>query len=201
MLTDRKLEERQARKERIILGALQVFKDKGLESATMDEIAQVAGFGKSTLYYYFPSKEEVFNAIMVEGWEKLWSSMEDIIHAELPPKDTFLKILKKLAEIVDQNRAHYEFLFNAAKTLSQQVATPTWRPYQERLYATLLSILKEGIAAGEFTNLQPELMLQAIGGIFHQMVFTRRDRGSVTEQEVEDIVKRLLLNLSQSEKA
>lgn len=194
MLTDRKLEERQARKQRILQGALDVFREKGVEGATMDEIAQVAGFGKSTLYYYFPSKEEVFTAIMVEGWEHLWLSIEDIIHADFPPKDTFLKILKKLAEIVEIERARYEFLFNAAKMLSQHTDEPAWRPYQQRLYATLLSILKDGVAAGEFTNIQPELMLQAIGGIFHHMVFTRRDRGEVTEAEIEDVVKRLLLN-------
>ena len=40
-------------------------------------------------------------------------------------------------------------------------------------------------------------MLQAIGGIFHQMVFTRTDRGEVTESEIEDVVTRLLLNLAE----
>lgn len=197
MLTDRKLEERQARKNRILQGALEVFHDKGVENATMDDIAQQAGFGKSTLYYYFPSKEEVFTAIMVGGWEKLCLSIEDIIHSDYPPKETFLKILKTLAEIVDSERTRFEFLFNAARTLSQSTDKPTWKPYQERLYATLLSILKDGIAAGQFTNLNPELMLQAIGGIFHQMVFTRQDRGEVSESEIEDVVTRLLLNIAE----
>jgi len=197
MLTDRKIEEREARKQRILQGALEVFREKSVENATMDEIAQQAGFGKSTLYYYFPSKDEVFTAIMVEGWEQLWLSIEDIIHSDYPPKETFLKILKKLAEIVDNERARFEFLFNAARMLSKDTEKPAWKAYQERLYATLLSILKDGIAAGQFTNLKPELMLQAIGGIFHQMVFTRTDRGEVTESEIEDVVTRLLLNLSE----
>ncbi len=196
MLTDRKLEERQARKQRILQGALEVFRENGVENATMDEIAHQAGFGKSTLYYYFPSKDEVFTAIMVEGWEQLWLSIEDIIHADYPPKETFLKILKKLAEIVDAERARFEFLFNAARMLTKDSEKPAWKAYQERLYATLLSILKDGIAAGQFTDLKPELMLQAIGGIFHQMVFTRTDRGEVTEVEIEDVVTRLLVNLS-----
>ncbi|MFH1853067.1 MAG: TetR/AcrR family transcriptional regulator [Candidatus Neomarinimicrobiota bacterium] len=198
MLTNRKIEERQARKQRILQGALEVFREKGVEGATMDEIAQMAGFGKSTLYYYFPSKEDVFTAIMVDGWEHLWLSIEDIIHADYPPKETFLKILKALAEIVDHNRARYEFLFNAAKMLSQHTNEPAWRPFQQRLYATLLAILKDGVAAGEFADIQPELMLQAIGGIFHQMVFTRRDRSEVTEAEIEDVVTRLLLKFTET---
>ena len=49
----RQLEVRQMRKERILSGALQVFKKNGIDGATMDEIANESGFGKATLYYYF----------------------------------------------------------------------------------------------------------------------------------------------------
>ena len=50
-ISKRQLEERALRKERILAGALDVFKKKGIEGATMDEIAAGYGFGKATLYY------------------------------------------------------------------------------------------------------------------------------------------------------
>ena len=59
MLSDRKKEERNLRKQRIIDGALKVFNDVGIEKTTMDEIAIESGFGKATLYYYFTSKDVV----------------------------------------------------------------------------------------------------------------------------------------------
>ena len=62
--SQRQLEERQLRKERILSGALQVFKKHGIDGATMDEIANESGFGKATLYYYFKSKEDVLTAIL-----------------------------------------------------------------------------------------------------------------------------------------
>ena len=80
--SQRQLEERQMRKERILSGALQVFKKNGIDGATMDEIANASGFGKATLYYYFSSKEEVFCAIMEKGWKPLWENLEDTIHSE-----------------------------------------------------------------------------------------------------------------------
>jgi len=61
-VSQRQLEERQMRQHRILTGALEVFTSKGLEGATMEEIASESGFGKATLYYYFHSKEEVFAA-------------------------------------------------------------------------------------------------------------------------------------------
>ncbi len=47
----------------IMDGAKQVFRKWGLAKATMEDIAKAAGKGKSTLYYYFKSKEEIFHAI------------------------------------------------------------------------------------------------------------------------------------------
>ncbi|MCH8012415.1 MAG: helix-turn-helix transcriptional regulator [Candidatus Marinimicrobia bacterium] len=71
MISPRQLEEREIRKDRILTGALKVFQQKGLEGATMDEIARRTGLGKATLYYYSPSKETVFSAIMEKGWHKV----------------------------------------------------------------------------------------------------------------------------------
>ena len=75
-ISDRQFEERRMRHNRILDGALNVFKEKGLEGATMDEIANSSGFGKATLYYYFKSKEDVLSAILVDGWQNIWESLE-----------------------------------------------------------------------------------------------------------------------------
>ena len=70
-ISKRQIQERKARQERILSGALEVFKASGIENATMEEIASKAGFGKATLYYYFRSKEEVFASILENGWQVL----------------------------------------------------------------------------------------------------------------------------------
>ena len=55
MVTERQIKERELRKQNILESALSVFKNKGFEGSTMDEIAKDADFGKATLYYYFNS--------------------------------------------------------------------------------------------------------------------------------------------------
>ena len=72
--SQRQIEEREARKQRILDGALDVFKANGIEGATMDHIAQESGFGKATLYYYFKSKEDVFSEILEAGWKNIWDA-------------------------------------------------------------------------------------------------------------------------------
>jgi len=51
-------------KEKILYGADKLFQKHGLNKTTMEDIAREAGKGKSTLYYYFKSKEEIFDAII-----------------------------------------------------------------------------------------------------------------------------------------
>ena len=51
VISKRKKEERNLRKERILDAALQIFKEKGIEKSTMESIASKAGFGTATLYY------------------------------------------------------------------------------------------------------------------------------------------------------
>ena len=96
--SQRQIEERQMRKERILAGALQVFKKNGLEGSTMDEIANASGFGKATLYYYFKSKEDVLTAILLDGWLKIWESLEPVIAEQKSPRNTFVNVLIKIAE-------------------------------------------------------------------------------------------------------
>jgi len=49
-------------KQQILDAAKEVLKKWGFHKSTMEDIAKVAGKGKSTLYYYYKSKEEIFDA-------------------------------------------------------------------------------------------------------------------------------------------
>ncbi len=54
----------QGMRDRILCGAQKLFQEKGLGKITMEDIANFIGKGKSSLYYYFKSKEEIFSAVL-----------------------------------------------------------------------------------------------------------------------------------------
>ena len=156
MINKRKLEERQERKMRIVKGALNVFRDVGIEKTTMDEIAIESGFGKATLYYYFSSKDDVFIDIMEQGWKQLWEGIESRIVEEVGPRKKFIGIIKKMGRIVTDDKVMYEFLFTAPNYIHDS-DKQSWKTYQERLYAILQSIIEDGIKKKEFVDLNPGL--------------------------------------------
>ena len=190
VISKRKLEERKMRQNRILEGALSVFKEKGLDGATMDEIANTSGFGKATLYYYFKSKEEVFSAILVDGWQNIWESLEPVIAEQDSPRKTFVNVLIKNAENAQNRPGLFEFLFNVPKTIT--LDDQPWKDYQHRLYAILQGLLEDGVNKGEFPKVNPKLMFKALGGLFMGLVFMGNRDEPVSEKEVESLLNELI---------
>ncbi|MAV96784.1 MAG: hypothetical protein CMG06_06555 [Candidatus Marinimicrobia bacterium] len=190
VISERKLEERKMRQNRILEGALSVFKEKGLDGATMDEIANTSGFGKATLYYYFKSKEEVFSAILVDGWQNIWESLEPVIAEQDSPRKTFVNVLIKIAENAQNRPGLFEFLFNVPKTIT--LDDQPWKDYQHRLYAILQGLLEDGVKKGEFPKVNPKLMFKALGGLFMGLVFMGNRDEPVSEKEVESLLNELI---------
>lgn len=54
----------EAKREAIIEAAAELFKESGYEGASMNELANRLGGSKATLYGYFPSKENLFSAVV-----------------------------------------------------------------------------------------------------------------------------------------
>lgn len=78
MKTTDLIKEEQTRKE-IITAAQELFQKYGIDKTTMDDIADAVGKGKSSLYYYYKSKEEVFYAVVNKEKDEIMHSISDAI--------------------------------------------------------------------------------------------------------------------------
>ena len=189
MLSKRKLEERKNRKSQILLGALKVFQREGIEKTTMDQVANESGFGKATLYYYYSSKDEIFDDVMLMGWKKLWNGIENLIIKEEGPRLKFINIIKKVGEIVKNDKNLYGFLFTAPNFVNNS-SERKWKTYQERLYAILESIIDEGIKKKDFINIKSDVLMKAVGGLFHTLIISNDEK--VDDKELESMIINLL---------
>jgi AcrR family transcriptional regulator len=52
------------KRTQILTAAQKLFQQHGLGRPTMEDVAKAAGMGKSSLYYYFKSQEEIFDAVL-----------------------------------------------------------------------------------------------------------------------------------------
>jgi AcrR family transcriptional regulator len=78
-VSSRREREQQMRQGMILDAASQLFKDKGFEASTVDEIAALAELGKGTIYSYFKSKDQIYVAILKKGLEAFQERMDLIV--------------------------------------------------------------------------------------------------------------------------
>ncbi|MGD9116122.1 MAG: TetR/AcrR family transcriptional regulator [Dehalococcoidia bacterium] len=63
-MAEKKTGKKSDRREQILKAALDIFSRKGYAAATMPEIARAAGVAAGTIYIYYPSKRELFVAVI-----------------------------------------------------------------------------------------------------------------------------------------
>jgi AcrR family transcriptional regulator len=81
-ITERREREKEQRQNAIIDAAEKVFFSKGVENATMDEVAEQAELSKGTLYLYFENKDDLYHAICLRGLNILHVLFEEAAASE-----------------------------------------------------------------------------------------------------------------------
>jgi AcrR family transcriptional regulator len=84
--------------QKILESAKQVFMEKGIDGARMQDIADKAGINKALLHYYFRSKEKLFEMIFMEEARKFLPKVTSIMVSEL---SLFEKVEKFVGEYID----------------------------------------------------------------------------------------------------
>jgi AcrR family transcriptional regulator len=140
-------------KEKILDGADKLFQKYGLDKTTMEEIAREAGKGKSTLYYYFKSKEEIFDAIIQREKNEFFNYVQEEV-SKAPTAVEKLKVFvtirfKRLKEITNL----YNIMITEVKAALNldTICKPNYRQQYDQKEANIVkSILQYGIVSGEF---------------------------------------------------
>lgn len=81
-IAERREREKEQRRNDILDAAEKVFFAKGVDNATMDEVAEAAELSKGTLYLYFKSKEELYLGINIRGMKILREMFEKAFHSQ-----------------------------------------------------------------------------------------------------------------------
>lgn len=108
-------------RKKIVVSAGQIFSRYGFKKTTMDEIARELKMGKSSIYYYFKSKEEIFEAVVLYEANILRNELTTAIKSVESPVDKMkkyvyvrMKSFEKLANyynaIFDKNLDHFDFI-------------------------------------------------------------------------------------------
>ena len=74
-------------RENILKIAQDIFSKYGYKKTTLDDIANAVRKGKSSLYYYFKSKEDLFQAVIMKEVEVLARELDKVVNRNTDPVD------------------------------------------------------------------------------------------------------------------
>ena len=182
-LTDEELDRR---RHEIFNAAVKLFAEKGFNETSMREIAEAAGVGKSTLYDYFPSKDEILIAYVIDEVGHTTAAAKEILALDLSAGEKFRRILRKQLDYTLVNKSVYLRLTFEVQRLSRE----SQQRIQVHRYAyqdMLGRLLEEGIRNGEFRPVNPRLAVRGMFSMLTTAVFTSRPTGS-PEEMLQDTV-------------
>ncbi|OCL27311.1 hypothetical protein U472_07565 [Orenia metallireducens] len=96
-----------SKKDRIITAALKLFSENGYHKTTVSQIANQAEVAKGTVYWYFDSKKELFQAIILTGIQRLASKIENRIKEEDDIIEKIKLIVMIYLEFFDKGRQYF----------------------------------------------------------------------------------------------
>ena len=149
--------ERAARKAGIVAAADEVFREKGYYDASMDSIAEAAGFTKRTLYQYFATKEDLYFAGMAGIFALLSDSMARAARGRASGLERMEAVLASFRDFYrsDPRRMRlFSLVSQLGGTGSGGPHYALWREASDSLIDAGAALVAEGQADG---SLRPEL--------------------------------------------
>jgi len=101
-------------RETILQIAQEIFSKYGYKKTTLDDIANAVRKGKSSLYYYFSSKEDLFQAVIAKEVDILKQALEKVVFRSMDPEE-------KLREYILTKLTTYRDLANLYNALENDV--------------------------------------------------------------------------------
>jgi len=153
-------------REQVVQSARQVFARYGYKKTALDDIAREARKGKSTIYYYFKSKDEIFKAVIDAEAEIRKQAIEkeisQITDSRLKLKTYIYVRMLTLKMVVN----YYEAIKNDLLDNLYFVNSLRDDHFEEEILQ-VKTMLLEGVEIGDFTIENPDLTAKTIVTLLH----------------------------------
>lgn len=155
-------------RDKFIEVARQLFARKGVENTTMNDIASASDKGRRTIYTYFKSKRDIFNAVIESETDQLLNRLRHIVARQSSPEEKLMEYVEcrfeTMKEIVSRNGSLRAGFFRDVRKVDRARKIIT-----RKETAMLRDILQEGVEQGVFDipnlNHMSVIVTQAIQGL------------------------------------
>lgn len=173
-------EAQKERRKEIFAASLHLFLEKGFTETSMREIADAAGIGKSTLYDYYKSKDEILVSYYQNELRRIMKHAEKIAKQDISNKEKLTQIMYMHLAYLLENRKNFWRLSMEAQRLSAE-SQKQIQIFRHTYQDLLKQIVADGVQAGEFRSINPQITARSILSLLSIAAFTTRPTGTPEE--------------------
>jgi AcrR family transcriptional regulator len=193
-IQERKNREKGLRRNQILKAAKEVFSTKGYNTATMEEIADVAELSPGTLYIYFKNKEELHTFLSIDILKRIAEQVEFVAQENVSSERKLDNLRDVFIEVYENDPMILISLFHlqageTLKNLTDDVLNQLKQTSVKALSA-ITSIIVEGIEEGVFIDEHPVALADVIWSTFSGVVLWVDSKRLLNDQK--DFVKSTL---------
>ncbi len=135
--------ERRDARAALLGAAAEVFAERGFRDASIDEVAERAGYSKGAVYWHFDGKDDLFAALLEERVDAPMREMIDLLQSAPPEQDMGPEASRRFVELL---RSERELLLLNNEYWSRAVRDPELGARYAERQARLRSALARALA-------------------------------------------------------
>lgn len=141
-------------RERLIDVARQLFTSNGLENTTMSDIASASDKGRRTIYTYFRTKHEIYEAVIQSESRKVCREMQNIVDREQTPELKLRKLIEFRIDLAGRQSNRPEVWLRSLFSRDTKRDNRIRAYVKDYVLDTMDAILRQGVDAGVFNPVQ-----------------------------------------------
>jgi len=182
--------------------AIRLFGRTGFQGTSLDAVAAAAGVRKQTLLYYFPTKDALLEACVVETSQRLATALAEALEAESSESRKAEAVVRTLFRLAEEWPEFPQFVREASRLGPEVIER--FAAALEPLRLRALAFLARGMLDGNIRRQDPALLLFTLytavvgsiteAGVLRAVVGEDRSRMALRrrEQEVVSFVRNAL---------
>jgi AcrR family transcriptional regulator len=175
-------EKRRRRRAEILRAALRAFRDQGYHRTTLEDIADLVGVRKTALYHYFPDKESILHACHQQGLAEVHHHVVEATERYTRASDRLAYLIREHVRVMTDTLEGSSFAFEVSALSPAHHAEVVGA--RDRYERALRDIVAQGVAAGEFADVDPKVPVFAILGAINWIAHWYHPEGSFHAAEL-----------------
>lgn len=188
----RQAEQRRRRTQEIVERSARLIREKGFPGTTVEDVADLFDVTKAAIYYYVKDKQELLLQIHLQTLNLALRTVEEIAATQAPPPEKLRSFIRRHVGMIAERLDLFTVYFNEKHHLrAEDLAAVT--ALERRLVDTLAGIYRDGVAGGQFRDLDPTVAVFAILGTSSWIYRWYRPGGRLDVDQIAALIETVAL--------